>query len=99
MKADIKIPRDEDGLDAVLGVAWDVLIKSRLLQQKGDGRVLPLDRLAFGVLDEAWVCPVTRRFLDTTLMSVTPYLPEKASDITAKCQQVSLPVYDKLSAT
>ncbi|PUB77910.1 MAG: hypothetical protein DBO99_09095 [gamma proteobacterium symbiont of Ctena orbiculata] len=95
VKADIKIPRDEDRLDAVLGVAWDVLIMSGLLQQSGDGRVLPVDRLAFGVMNQAWVCPVTRRFLDTTLMSVTPYLPEKASDITAKCQQVSLPVYDK----
>ncbi|WP_419610098.1 helicase-related protein, partial [Thiolapillus sp.] len=95
MKADTKIPRDEDRLDAVLGVAWDVLITSGLLQQSGDGRVLPLDRLAFGVMNQAWVCPVTRRFLDTTLMTVTPYLPEKASDVTAKCQQVSLPVYDK----
>ncbi len=95
MKADIKIPRDEGRLDAVLGVAWDVLKTSGLLQQSSDGRVLPLDRLAFGVMDQAWVCPVTRRFLDTTLMSVTPYLPEKASDTTAKCQQVLLPVYDK----
>lgn len=95
MKVDIKIPRDEDRLDAVLGVAWDVLITSGLLQQSGDGRVLPLDRLAFGVMDQAWICPVTRRFLDTALMSVTPYLPEKASDITAKCQQVSLPIYNK----
>ena len=95
IKADINIPRDEDRLDAVLRAAWDELIRSRLLQQTSDGWVLPLDRLAFGVMDQAWVCPVTRRFLDTTLVSVTPYLPEKTSDITAKCQQVSLPVYDK----
>lgn len=95
MEADIKIPRDEDRVDAVLEVAWDVLRTSSLLRQTGDGLVLPLDRLAFGVMNQAWVCPVTRRFLDTTLMSVTPYLPEKASDITAKCQQVHLPVYVK----
>lgn len=95
LKADIMNPRDEDRIDAVLGAAWDVLITSGLLQQSGDGRVLPLDRLAFGVMDQAWVCPVTRRFLDTTLLGITPYLPEKATDNTAKCQRVSIPVYDK----
>ncbi|MCY4656443.1 MAG: helicase-related protein, partial [Gammaproteobacteria bacterium] len=33
--------------------------------------------------------------LDTTLRSVTPYLPENASDDTAQCQKLSLPIYDK----
>ena len=95
MKADIEDPRDEDRIDTVLGAVWDVLINYGLLQQSGDGRVLPLDRLAFGVMDQAWVCPVTRRLLDTTLLGVTPYLPEKATEGTAKCEQVELAVYDK----
>lgn len=95
LKADLQNPYDEDRVDTVLVVAWDALCAAGLLQQRGDGRVLPLDRLAFGPISEAWICPVTRRFLDTTLGGLTPYLPEKATDETARCEQVTLPLYDE----
>jgi DEAD/DEAH box helicase domain-containing protein len=95
LKADIESTLGEDRIDEVLQAAWDALISAGLLQQGGDGRVLPLDRLAFGVMDHAFVCPITRRLLDTTLKGVTPYLPEKATQETAECQRIQLPVYDK----
>ncbi|MBF2761573.1 MAG: DEAD/DEAH box helicase [Ectothiorhodospiraceae bacterium AqS1] len=95
MNADIGTPRDDGRIDGVLEAAWKELTRLKLLQQSGDGRVLPLNHLAFGVMDHAWICPVTRRFLDTTLKSATPYLPENALDTTAECQRITLPVYDK----
>lgn len=95
LKADINTPHGEDRVDAVLQAAWEALNNTGLLQQAGDGRVLHLDRLAFSPMDHAWICPVTRRFLDATLLGHTPYLPEKASDATALCQRVELPLYDE----
>lgn len=95
LTADIFSPQGEDRIDSVLLAAWDALNGAGLLQQDGDGRVLPLDRLAFSAMDHAWICPVTRRFLDTTLQGVTPYLPERATAATAICEKVELPLYDK----
>ena len=95
LKADIATAHGEDRVDAVLQAAWDSLISAGLLQQAGDGRVLPLDSLAFAPMSQAWVCPVTRRFLDTTLRGVSPYLPQQATDATAHCQRVELPLYDE----
>ncbi|MDP2787820.1 MAG: DEAD/DEAH box helicase [Pseudomonadota bacterium] len=95
LKADINTPQGEDRVDAVLQATWEALNSAGLLQQAGDGRVLHLDRLAFSPMDHAWICPVTRRFLDTTLRGHTPYLPQQASDATALCQRVELPLYDE----
>ncbi len=95
LDADVKNALGEDRVDTVLEAAWDSLNASGLLQQGGDGRVLPLDRLAFSAMDHAWICPITRRLLDTTLKDSTPYLPEKASAATAHCECVELPLYDK----
>lgn len=95
LNADITSSIGEDRVDAVLDAAWAALNGAGLLQQGGDGRVLPLDRLAFATMGHAWICPVTRRLLDTTLNEVTPYLPEKAPTGTAHCERVELPLYDK----
>lgn len=95
LKADIQTSYGEDRIDTVLLAAWDALNAAGLLQQIGDGRVLQLDRLSFAPISEAWVCPVTRRFLDTTLRGLTPYLPEKATELTARCEKVVLPLYDE----
>ena len=95
MKADINVACDRDRLDVVLEVAWKELIRFDLLKQTTDGWFLPLEKFEFGVMREAWICPVTQRCLDTTLESVTPYLPEKASEATAICKKVEIPIYDK----
>lgn len=95
LKADIATAQGEGRTDAILQAAWDTLLSAGLLQQSGDGRVLPLDRLAFMPIAHAWICPVTRRFLDTTLRGVTPYLPLQATAATALCQRVKLPLYDE----
>ncbi len=95
LQVDITTAQGEDRVDAILQAAWDALVGAGLLQQTADGRVLPLDRLAFAPMARAWICPVTRRFLDTTLRGITPYLPEKSDAATAQCQPVALPLYDE----
>lgn len=95
LKADITTAHGEDRVDAMLLAAWDDLLRVGLLQQVGDGRVLPLDRLAFASIDHAWICPVTRRFLDTTLLGFSPYLPRNLATDAAICQRVDLPFYDE----
>lgn len=95
LKADIQTSYGEDRVDTVLLAAWDALNSAGLLQQTGNGMVLPLDRLAFSPISEVWVCPVTRRFLDTTLRGLTPYLPERATELTARCEKLVLPLYDE----
>ncbi|MGK2870735.1 MAG: DEAD/DEAH box helicase [Alphaproteobacteria bacterium] len=95
LKADIATAHGEDRVDAVLQAAWDSLTAAGLLQQAGDGRVLPLDSLAFAPMSHAWICPVTRRFLDTTLRDLSPYLPQQTTDATALCQRIELPLYDE----
>src|SRR5574338_287528 len=95
LRADITTAEEEDRVDVLLQAAWESLITAGLLKQGSDGRVLPLDALAFAPISQAWVCPVTRRFLDTTLRRASPYLPKQATDTTALCQKVELPLYDE----
>lgn len=95
LKADITTADGEDRIDTVLEAAWNELTSIGLLKQTTDGRVLSLDQLAFAPIESAWICPVTRRFLDTTLRGVTPYLPETPSEETAICELVRIPLYDE----
>lgn len=97
LNADIEMAYGEDVVDAALDAAWKALTdESGILQAIAGGRrILPLSQLAFAPVTNAWVCPVTRRFLDTTLRGITPYIPLQQTDATAKCRPVKLPLYDK----
>ncbi len=95
LKTDIATTEGEDRIDVVLDAAWRELIQIGLLQQTTDGRVLNLDKLAFTPMESAWICPVTRRFLDTTLRGATYYLPRIPSKETAICELVRIPIYDE----
>lgn len=97
LSADIKTAYGEDVVDAALDAAWKALTdESGILRETAGGRrILPLNQLAFAPVTTAWVCPVTRRFLDTTLRGITPYLPLQPTDVTAKSLLVKLPLYDK----
>jgi DEAD/DEAH box helicase domain-containing protein len=94
LTAEITTTEGEDRIDTVLEGAWNDLVTKGLLQPTGDGRMLPLEKLAFAPMAHGWICPVTRRILDTTLKGVTPYLPEKQAAETANCQRIELPLYD-----
>ncbi|WP_341646473.1 helicase-related protein [Thauera sp. SDU_THAU2] len=90
-----QVPHHEDILDGILLDAWHALTSaSNVLTLDANGYTLHLEGMAFLPMAEAWQCPVTRRFLDTTLRGVTPYLPRTASPARAQCQRISLPLYD-----
>lgn len=96
LNLDHQTSEGEDRIDAVLLGVWDTLIERRVLSLTGEGYILPLEQLAFTPMSEAWICPLTRRLLDTTLRKITPYLPQQnPSEATAICQQIKIPVYDK----
>lgn len=87
-----------DILDAMLRHAWDDLIRVNLLQKSSEGRFLALEDIALVQISKGWVCPVTRRILDTTLRGITPYLPNKAlSKKVTECLTVEIPRCDLLS--
>ncbi len=82
-----------DRINTILDAAWDTLRERGLLKQHSDGFVLPLDAISFAPMNAAWICPITRRFLDVTLLGITPYLPPISTDSIVKCKKVAIPVY------
>lgn len=82
-----------DAIDHLLREAWTQLKDLDLLTPAGDGRSLRLEDIAFAPTTDVWVCPITRRFLDTTLGGITPYLPRKADGRAIQCTRGSMPLF------
>ena len=90
----------KDRIDSLLMAAWeDLTLSANLLQLGGgQGRYLDLDDMSFQNITKSWVCPVTRRVLDTTLRGVTPYLPAKQiHEGVARCKPIEMPVCDVIA--
>ena len=63
-----------------------------ILSRTEAGYILDLAQRAEIVqVQEAWLCPVTRRILPVTFRRITPYLPGQAHDDLALCQKVNMP--------
>lgn len=95
LNVDIKTTAGEDAIDLILGEAWDALTQKGLLKNSGSGFLIHHNQIEFMPIETAWICPITRRFLDTTLRGVTPYLPRKISGKNIQCEMVTIPLYDK----
>lgn len=93
LKLDPETDGGRDTIDYLLREAWSNLQALDLLTLSAEGRSLRLEDMAFAPVTEAWICPITRRFLDTTLGGITPYLPRKADDRSIQCSRVSLPLF------
>lgn len=93
LKIDARTPDGRDTIDALLRNAWDALIGCGVLQGSvSGGYYLTFDAMGFVPITGAWICPVTRRILDTTFRGITPYLPrENPSPETAECRPITLP--------
>lgn len=92
MKVDVETDPGEIAVDSVLLAAWEQI--KPILTLTGSGYTLRLQDIAFATISQAWICPITRRFLDTTVRGVTPYLPKIMRDDIAQCEKVDIPVYD-----
>lgn len=94
-------PEGKDLIDTLLRKAWDDLINAQVLQGSlSGGHFVAFESMAFSPISRAWVCPVTRRVLDTTFRGVTPYLPKEGpTATTAECRQILLPTCPLLLRT
>ncbi|KMK11833.1 DEAD/DEAH box helicase [Pluralibacter gergoviae] len=65
-----------DIVNAWLKEAWLQLSGSlSVLRPDGNRFYLPKEHLTFSLVQDAWICPVTNKILDTAFKGLTPYLP------------------------
>lgn len=87
-------PDDPEGavdIDECLRAAWDQV--SKLLSYDQEGLALDLrEEAVLRELPSAWICPITRRFLDTATRGLTPYVTKELKAEDALCCRVEMPV-------
>jgi DEAD/DEAH box helicase domain-containing protein len=72
--------------------AWLCIKTFDLLRAEANqGFALKPEAFRFSLISEAWLCPVTRTLLDTTLLGHTPYAPAKKFPLSTQCKRVSMP--------
>lgn len=79
-------------LDEMLSDIWNGIFV--ILSKSADGYYLDLDEQAeLSQVNEAWLCPVTRRVLPMAFRGITPYLPFNPKDAELViCQKVTIPI-------
>jgi DEAD/DEAH box helicase domain-containing protein len=82
-------PEHRAQINELLEAAWD---HSRgALESNPDGfQIRPRSSIILSSVAEAWMCPTTRRVLDTALRQTTPYIPRK-QDALLECTPVRMP--------
>ncbi|MEN1565055.1 hypothetical protein AAIH74_35520, partial [Pseudomonas aeruginosa] len=61
----------QDHIDSILSEAWRVL-QGKLLTSFGDSYQLDLKELSFRLPETVYLCPVSRRFIDTPFEQLSP---------------------------
>jgi hypothetical protein len=89
---DVDSKRDQ--IDSLLRAAWaDLTERAGILIKSEDGYRLDFAKVALRTVTRAGICPVSRRFIDTPFMGMTPYTPTKAPDAVCKVEMTNIPVY------
>lgn len=94
----------KDKVNILLVEAFHTLTNTTLFRKGKRGEIdtyqLDFDNVSLTIPHQVYVCPVTQRFLDTTLQGYTPYLPSKQNLRTLQvhksdylCQTVTIPVF------
>lgn len=73
----------------VLDQAWEYLKPA--LKRAQDGRQLAMEQMLLEPVSCAWLCPLTRMLLDTTLLGHTPYQPPLDRPFDTRAQPVRVP--------
>lgn len=90
LKLDDQSAEDRGDIDLLLKTAWEQL--RPYLRADEDGFVFDFeDKTVISKVRAAWVCPVTRRLLDTTLLGVSPYQTDRWAAGSANCTRVEMP--------
>lgn len=81
-----------DEIDALLDAAWRAVLASRVVQPSEEGHRLALDSSATELANvaQAWICPVTRRLLDATVLGRSPYQTDSPASL-GPCRRVEMP--------
>lgn len=81
-----------DQIDSILSEAWRVLTQhAKLLTSSGEGYQLDLKNLSFRLPETVYLCPVSRRFIDTPFEQLSPYTPRTDRDMVVKVTPYTLP--------
>lgn len=89
---DVETKRDV--IDNILRAAWlELTERTAILVKSEDGFRLDYSKVRLRLVSRAGVCPVTRRFIDTSFAGVTPYLPAKLKDTPSKVEMTDIPTY------
>lgn len=81
-----------DQIDSILSEAWRVLTQQvKLLISSGDGYQLDLKDLSFRLPEMVYLCPVSRRFIDTPFEQLSPYTPRTDREMVVKVTPYTLP--------
>ena len=82
----------QDQIDSILSEAWRVLTQqAKLLISSGDGYQLDLKDLSFRLPETVYLCPVSRRFIDTPFEQLSPYTPRTDREMVVKVTPYTLP--------
>lgn len=86
------IATHQDHIDSILREAWNALTQqAKLLISSGDGYQLDLKDLSFQLPNEVYLCPVSRRFIDTPFQQLSPYTPRTDRAMVVKVTPYTLP--------
>ncbi len=86
------IATHQDHIDSILREAWNALTQqAKLLISSGDGYQLDLKSLSFRLPNEVYLCPVSRRFIDTPFEQLSPYTPRTDRAMVVKVTPYTLP--------
>lgn len=81
--------RTKERVNDVLDEAWNYLLPTLAAGQ--DGWKLVMDEMVLTPIDQAWLCPLTRMLLDTTLLGHTPYQPPLDRTFDTRCRPITVP--------
>ena len=86
---DVMVAEDRTRINELLEQAWDAA-RQVLLSFPDGFQLSHKDSVVFSSIRDAWICPTTRRILDTTFRQTTPYIPRR-EDADLRCDPVSMP--------
>jgi DEAD/DEAH box helicase domain-containing protein len=82
-------PEHRAQLNELFEAAWDHARPA--LESHPDGfQIRPRSVITLSSVTHAWICPITRRVLDTTVRETTPYIPRKSNAV-LRCSPVRMP--------
>ncbi len=90
------VANDEESnaeVNSLLSDAWRALVEARLIGKRdADEWETDLEQVAaLSIVVAGWRCPITRRFLDTTVRGISPYQADAPHIAAVPCEPITMP--------